>query len=105
VIATYVDMEGSDLLYLHVRNSDGDIVGLMRGPFRVNQIRRVGYVSFVLPQEWSSGADEWPLYQRVDMRVDEWCFPRRDGTYAFEVVPVLTTSLPLDELRRIRFFR
>jgi hypothetical protein len=92
-----------DPLYLQVRNAQGELLGLMRGPFRIEWLRR-GFVSFAQYRPFSVELDESapvPNLEVINLPVN-WWVPAPRSTIAYAV---LQTDLPLDELRRIALFR
>lgn len=88
--------------YLQVRNSSGELVGLMSGEFLDEWIRR-GWISFVESKPLSAKIDpEWITWTTHNLNVQWWARQLPDD---YETWPCLVTDLPIDTLKRIRFFR
>jgi hypothetical protein len=93
-----------DPLYLQVRNRQGELVGLMRGPFPLEWLRR-GVVSFAVTQPVTAAYPSMPDaalgYRRIDLRVNYWV--AEGATEAYAVLE--DGGLELEDLRQIGKFR
>jgi hypothetical protein len=89
-----------DAEYLQVRNSAGELVGLLRGAYPLTALRS-GWVSFAVPApnyDPCAVDAELLLFERLDLPVRVW---RQGG----EMYWCALSDLSVDRLRRIRHFR
>jgi len=90
----------TDVPYLQVRNSRGDLVGLMRGPFQAKWLS-YGSICFLegrVPNA-TVGTDRfWSEMKKHEMLLQKWAQGRERWV-------CLLSDLPIETLKRIPMFR